>query len=133
MAPTATDEKLAERIDGISHALADLRLEAEKRFGSIEKGLGDIRTDLAGFRSGVESELRWIKRVGGALAGLVLAVALGSGRVIWDAATVVSEVRQQGGRIEGLEGRMDRVEKRLDGIDGKLDTLLSRTAPRPGG
>lgn len=120
--PTDADLKLAED-------LADFRLETERRFGSVERTLGDLRADVKEFRAGIESELRWIKRIGGVLVGLVLAVALGSGRVIWDAATVASDVRQHGRRLDQLEGRLDRVEKRLDGIDAKLDVLIRRGEP----
>jgi len=113
--PSATDERLAERIEALDKGLGEFRLAAEKRFGSIEATLADIRTDLG-----------WIKRIGGALLALLLAAAVGSGRIIWDAATIDVQVKQQGARL-------DKVERRLDSIDGKLDTLISRTAPKAGG
>jgi hypothetical protein len=111
--PTATDEKIAGD-------LAAFRLEAEKRFGAIDTALSDIRGDL----KGVRSDLGWIKLIGGFLVALLVAAGGWSGRVIWDAATIASDVRQQGQRL-------DKVERRLDGIDAKLDTLISRTAPAP--
>jgi hypothetical protein len=112
-APTATDEKLAAD-------LAGFRLEAEKRFGSIETALGGIRDDLV-----------WIKRIGAFIAAFLVAGVGFSWRVIWDASALNSEVRQQGTRLEKVETRLERVERRLDGIDGKLDTLIGRTAPAP--
>ena len=33
MAPTATDEKLAEKIQGVADNLADFRVEVAERFG----------------------------------------------------------------------------------------------------
>ncbi len=100
--------------------------------------MANMRADLAGFRSGIESELKWIKRVGGTLAALVFAVVLGSGRVIWDAATIAADVRQQGTRLEkvekrldGFEGRLDGMAKRLDSIDTKLDALIHRGEQKP--
>jgi predicted RND superfamily exporter protein len=119
--PTETDVKLAED-------LADFRVEVERRFGALE-------TTVAGFRSGVETELRIIRKLGtwilGAALGIVAAMVTGAATVAWSASAVVADVKHQGERIDKLEGRMERVEKRLDGMDAKLDTLISRTAPTP--
>jgi hypothetical protein len=97
------------------------------------KGLGKMMAD-------VSNDLRWIKRIGGALAALILAVVVGSGRVIWEAATITVKVDQQGIRLNDLtaEGkqqgaRLEKVEKRLDGIDAKLDVLIRRAETKPGG
>lgn len=128
-----TTQSLDERIDGLADDLAGFRLEAEKRSGAIETALSDIRGDLKEFRTGIRTDLRWIKLIGGSIVTLLLGAGAFSGRVIWDAASIASDVRQQGQRIDKLEGRMDRVEKRLDGIDQKLDTLLNRTAPKESG
>lgn len=119
LAPSATDEKLAERIDGVIRTLSDFRVEAAGKFASIETELGTIR------KLGT-----WLL---GGVFGLIAALITGAATVGWSASAVVSETKHQGERLEKLEGRMDRVEKRLDGIDRKLDTLIERAAPRPGG
>jgi hypothetical protein len=106
--PTETDVKLAED-------LADFRLETEKRFGSIEKAL-----------SGIQVQLKFIQWIGAFFAGVLVAVVFGAGRVVWDAATISADVKQQGIRQEKLEGRMDAMDK-------KLDLIISRTAPKAGG
>ncbi|HZW32086.1 MAG TPA: hypothetical protein VFF52_15345 [Isosphaeraceae bacterium] len=121
--PTATDENLAE-------SLANFRVEVAERFGKVEK-------DLEGFRSGVETELRIIRKLGtwlsGGVFGVVAALVTGAATVGWSASAVVSEVKSQVQRIDKLEGRIDRVEKRLDGIDQKLDILIHRSESKTGG
>ena len=121
--PTATDEKLAE-------SRANFRVEVSERFGKVER-------DLEGFRSGVETELRIIRKLGtwllGGVFGVVAALVTGAATVGWSASAVVSEVKSQGQRVDKLEGRIDRVEKRLDGIDQKLEILIRRTESKTGG
>jgi hypothetical protein len=93
------------------------------------------------------SDLRWIKRIGTFVAALLVAAIAGSGRVIWEASAVNTKVdqqgkvleelrtdaKQQGGRVEAVERRLDRIDGRLDAMAKQLDTLISRTAPKPGG
>lgn len=112
MAPTATDEKLAERIDDLSRSVADFRVEAAAKFSAIDTELGIIR------KLGT-----WLL---GGVFGVVAALITGAATVGWSASSVVSEVKHQADRL-------DRLEKRIDGLDQKLDTLISRTAPKPGG
>jgi hypothetical protein len=111
--PTATDEKLEGRIDGLTATLADFRLETEKRFGSVEKVL-----------SGILEQLRFIRWIGVFFAGILVILVGASIGVTWNASALNSEVKHQGQRLE-------KVEARLDAIDRKLDTLISRTAPAP--
>ena len=103
--PTATDEKLGSD-------LTELRVEVERRFGSVDKSLG-----------GIERELKLIRWVGTFFAAILVALVAGSINVAWNASAVVSDVKQQGQRI-------DKFEKRLDGIESKLDTLIRQTAPK---
>lgn len=109
---TSTDEKLAERIDGVSRTLADFRVEAAGKFASIETELGVIR------KLGT-----WLL---GGVFGLVVALITGAASVAWSASAVVAESRHQGERL-------DRLEARLDAMGKQLDTLIGRTAPKPGG
>ncbi len=127
---------LDERIDALSDDVRDLT-----------KGLGDLRTKFAGFRGEICNELRWIKRIGGALAALVLTVVIGSWQVTWDAAAAATEVKQQGRRLDKVEERLDKiqvqvdkVEKRLDNVEKRLDTMqhqleviISRVPAKAGG
>lgn len=117
--PTEIDLKLAED-------LAEFRLESEKRFGDMEKSIATIHGELREFRAEVGVQLGIAKWLGVFFASILVAVVVGAGRVVWDAATINAEVQHQGARIE-------KVEKRLDAMDQKLDTLISRTAPKPGG
>lgn len=115
MAPTATDEKLSDRIDALAGSVAEFRTEAAGKLAAIETELGIIR------KLGT-----WLL---GGVFGLVAALISGAATIGWSASAVVTEARHQGIRIDKLEGRMDGVEKRLEGIDRKLDTLLSRPSP----
>jgi hypothetical protein len=114
--PTTTDEKLAEN-------LANFRVEVAERFGKVEK-------DIEGFRSGVETELRIIRKLGtwllGGVFGVIAALVTGAATIAWSASAVVSEVKNQGQRIDKLESRLDTMGK-------QLDTLIHRTEPKAGG
>src|SRR5437016_4354646 len=121
------------RTRDVADEVRELAQEVRDLGRRMTDGMAEMRTDLAGFRSGVESELKWIKRIGGTLAALVLAVVLGSSRVIWDAATIAADVRQHGNRLEKVEKRLDGLEGRLDGVAKQLDVLIRRTEPKAGG
>jgi hypothetical protein len=113
--PTDIDVKLAED-------LAEFRLETEKRFGGVEKTLASIETQLG-----------FIKWIGGFFAGVLVLLVTSLIGVAWNAGTVVSEVRNQAGRIGELKSEVKTQGARLDGIDAKLDILIRRAEPKPGG
>ena len=123
MAPTATDEKLAEKIQGVADNLAEFRVEVAERFGVVEK-------DMAGFRSAVETELRIIRKLGtwllGGVFGLIAALITGAATFAWSASAVVAEVKQLGQRL-------DKIESRLEAVQTPLDTPVIRPAPKAGG
>ena len=144
---TATGEKLGEQIHDVGANLAGFRLEAAERLGALDKA-------LEGFRNKVDTHLPFIKWIGVFFAGILVAVVFGAGRVVWDAATVSSdvkqqgrvldtlnaEVKQQGTRLDTLNAevkqqgtRLDRIEGRLDAIAKQLETLVNRSAPKAGG
>lgn len=75
MAATATDEKIAAD-------LTDFRVDAEKRFGSVEK-------TIEGFRGEVKTDLRWIKGIG---AALILAALSFGGWIIAEIYTVRTQL-----------------------------------------
>lgn len=152
--PTATDEKLGEQIHEVAESLAGFRLEISERFGALE-------TTFEGFRSKVDTHLQFIKWLGVFFAGILVAVVVGSGRVVWDAATVNSEMKQQGRVVETLAAeakqqgtrleqqgrvleslaaevkqqgtRLERFDGRLDAAQKQLEVLVNRPAPKPGG
>ncbi len=105
------------------------------RLDRLDDHLMGLRSDYAGFRGAVETELRIIRKLGtwllGGVFGAVAALITGAATIGWSASAVVSEAKHQAARIDGLERRMDRLDGRLDGIDAKLDTLIGRTPPRP--
>jgi hypothetical protein len=96
--PTDIDVKLAED-------LADFRLEVEKRFGSIEKELGEFRTE-------VRTQLGFIKWLGVFFAGVLLMLVGGAVNVAWNASALNSDVKQ---------------------MARQLDTIVRQTAPKAGG
>jgi hypothetical protein len=127
--PTAT----AADIHELGKSLADFRVEVAQAFGRVE-------TDLAGFRSGIERELRLIRWAGTffasvpvLLVGITIAIAHQVGRTV----AAVESLRESTGELKSLArehgGRLEKVERRLDGIDAKLDTLIRRTEPKTGG
>jgi tetrahydromethanopterin S-methyltransferase subunit G len=130
MAPTATDEKLAEKIQGVADTLADFRVEVAERFEKVTERFGVVEKDIAGFRSAVETELRIIRKLGtwllGGVFGLIAALITGAATFAWSASAVVAEVKQLGQRLDKIESRLEAVEK-------PLETPAIRPAPKAGG
>jgi hypothetical protein len=116
----------------VAESLAEFRVEVAERFGSVEK-------NLEGFRSGVETELRLIRKLGnwllGGAFGILAAMVTSAATIGWSASAVVSEVKQQGQRIEKLESRLDaqigKLDDRLDAMGKQLDALIRRSEPKP--
>lgn len=110
--PTATDDKLAE-------ALTNLRVEMAERFGRVEK-------DIAEFRGGITSDLRWIKWLGGILLTGVLGTGLYVAHRAGQIETTVATLKED---MKDVKAELKAHGRRLDGIDQKLDTLIQRTQP----
>lgn len=109
----------------------------------IATGLVDLRTDLAGFKGSVETELKYIHAAANSLVkvltGATIAILAGAIGVIWSSSALNSEVKYQGVRIDKAEQRFDKVDGRLDQlssevkqqgirldkVDGRLDQLSS--------
>jgi hypothetical protein len=138
--PTATDEKLGEQIHEVAENLAGLRLDMAERFGALEKTLegflagfrletaerfGALEKTLEGFRNKVDTHLQFIKWIGVFFAGILVAVVVGSGRVVWDAATVSSDVKQQGRVLETLGSEVKQQGTRLEQQGRVLEILGS--------
>jgi hypothetical protein len=100
MAATATDEKLAEGIRELNKNLAELRV--------------DLADKLGKFQGSVETDLKWIKRIG---ASILLIAIGGSAWVIREITTVKDDVRHQG--------------QQIDAMGKQLDILIHRTEPKP--
>ena len=131
--PTATDEKLGEQIHEVAENLAGFRLEMAERFGASTR-------PSEGFRNKVDTHLQFIKWIGVFFAGILVAVVFGAGRVVWDAATVSSDVKQQGRVLETLNSevkqqgtRLDKIDGRLEAMQKQLEILVGRATPKPGG
>jgi uncharacterized protein HemX len=127
--------------------------ELTKDVKELSRGVADLRTEFVGFRTGVDKDLKLIKGIGIFFSGVLLAVVAGAGHVVWDAATINSEVKQHGEKFNELKsevkqhgeklnelkseikqqgGRLDKIESRLDEMAKQLDTLVRRTEPKPG-
>ncbi len=89
-----------------------------------------MEKDIAGFRAGVETELRIIRKLGtwllGGVFGLIAALITGAATIGWSASAVVAEVKHQGQRLDKIEGRLDALQK-------PADTPVPRPAPNTGG
>jgi hypothetical protein len=105
----------------VAENLAEFRVEVAEKFGSVEK-------NIEGFRSGVETELRLIRKLGnwllGGVFGVFAAMVTSAATIGWSASAVVSEVKQQGQRI-------DKLESRLDAMGKQLDILVRRSESKP--
>ena len=133
--PTATDEKLGEQIHEVAENLSGFRLEMAERFAALEKTLegflsgfrletaerfGALEKTFEGFRNKVETHLQFIKWLGVFFAGILVAVVVGSGRVVWDAATVSSEVKQQGRVLETLASEVKQQGRVLETLGSEV-------------
>jgi hypothetical protein len=102
---SATDEKLAERIDELARTLTDFRVDAAGKFSSIE------------------TELRLIRKVGERVLGAMIA---GVGMmIVWAALAAWYG--------SALNSRVEQHGQRLDAMDKKLDLIISRIAPKAAG
>jgi hypothetical protein len=106
--PTATDEKLATD-------LTEFRIAVEKRFGSVDKALAESERDL-----------KFIRWIGVFFAAILVALVAGSINVAWNAATIVSEVKQQREEMKELKSEVKQMA-------GQIDTIVRQTAPKAGG
>ena len=89
---------------------------------ALQNGQATIHTELAT----IKTELKFIKWLGGFSAALLMGVIGGAGSVIWSASALSSEVRQQGSRLEKVEGRLDRIDQQLGQIIQRLDQAKPR-------
>ena len=131
--------------------LEESSLRVAARMDGLEAGIRDLREGFAGFRGRVDAYLGFMKWLGVFVAGILVAVVAGTGRVVWDASAVntemkhqgvqfdamstevkqqgtrldamSTEVKQQGTRLENVEKRLDGVEKRLGGVEGQLNGI----------
>jgi uncharacterized protein YlxW (UPF0749 family) len=142
---------VADLRNELTKGMADLRNELTKGMGDLRneltKGMADLRNEFTGFRSGVERELKLIRWLGVFFAGILVAVVLGSGHVVWDAATITAdvkqhgeklndlnaEVKQHGERLNDLKAEVKQQDGRLDSMARQLETIIRQTAPKAGG
>jgi hypothetical protein len=111
----------------VADNLADFRVEAAERFGSVEK-------NIEGFRSGVETELKLIRKLGnwllGAAFGVFAAMVTSAATIGWSASAVVSDVRNAVSEVKQQGQRIDKLESRLDAMGKQLDILVRRSEPK---
>ena len=106
----------------VNEDLGELTSEVKE----LTKGVADLRVEFTGFRSGIERELKLIRWLGVFFAGVLVAVVFGSGRVIWDAATITADVKQQREEMKELKSDVKQMAR-------QLDTIVRQTAPKAGG
>ena len=112
--------------------LAEEVKELSQEVKVASKGLSDLRAEFGEFRVEVRTQLGIIKWVAVFFAGVLLTVVAGAGRVVWDAATITAEVKQQGKRLDAIDAKLEKTDRRLDGIDAKLEILIRRAETKPG-
>jgi archaellum component FlaC len=119
MAGVAPTELLAEDVGELRASNRQIAVEVK----DLATSVNGLRTEFAGFKASVDTQLAFIKWVGTVFTAVLIAVLTGTGGLIWSASALNSRVEQQGGRLEKVEGRMEKVEGRLDKIEGRLDKI----------
>jgi hypothetical protein len=113
--PVATDT-LAEDIKGLTASMHAMR------------------EDFAGWKGSVETELNLIRTLGkwilAAFTSIAIVALTGGGGLIWSAATLSSEVKHQGVRIDKLEAKVDRLEQKVDQGFGQINQQLGLISQR---
>jgi outer membrane murein-binding lipoprotein Lpp len=102
----------------VDEDLGDLRQEVKE----LTRSVNGLRTDYAV----VERDLKLIRWIGVFFAGVLVAVVLGAGRVVWDAATVTGKVDRLSEDVKELKSDVKQMAK-------QLDTIARQTAPKAGG
>jgi hypothetical protein len=126
MPAPAPTELLAEDIKRLEES--NQRVVA--RMDGVEAGLRGLREEFVGFRERMDAHMATIKWIGTFFAGVVLALVGGAVTVTWNASAVVSDVRQQGTRLEKIERRLDTWAEK---VEKQLEVLIRRTEPKAGG
>jgi hypothetical protein len=67
-----------------------------------------LKTAFASFRGSVETQFALLKWIGVFFASVLVAVVGGAVAVSWTASSVVSEIKQQGVRLEKIERQLDQ-------------------------
>jgi predicted nucleic acid-binding Zn-ribbon protein len=111
--------EIAQEVEDLTRGMADLRLD-------FTRSLAELRNEFTEFRSGIEKELKIIRWIGVFFAGVLTAVVIGSGHVVWDAATITAEVKQLREEMRELKSDFKEMAK-------QLDTIARQTAPKAGG
>jgi hypothetical protein len=114
----------------------------DEDLGELVKEVSAMRADFAGFRGRVETELGLFRGVAKGIAdklmALFAAIVIGMAGVIggafwvgWQVGSVISEVKQNGNDVKDLKSEVKQQGGRLDGMARQLDTLIRQTAPAP--
>jgi hypothetical protein len=89
-----------------------------------------LREDFAGWKGSIETELNLIRTLGkwilAAFTSIAIVALTGAGGLIWCAATLSSEVKHQGVRIDKLEAKLDQ---RLDVMLQRLEQVVAKPKP----
>ncbi len=92
----------------------------------LTTSVNGLRTDFAGFKASVDTQLAFVKWVGTVFTAVLIMIVTGTGGLIWSASALHSKVEQQDGRLDKIEGRLEKIEQqdgRLDKIEGRLEKI----------
>jgi TolA-binding protein len=107
---------LADDLKGLAKQISEFRIESA--------------TESAGFRSRVETQIAMIKWIGVFFASMLVALFTGALTLAWNASAMNSEVKEQGRRIEQMEGDVKAIREELSvqfgKIEKKTDDILQR-------
>jgi predicted nucleic acid-binding Zn-ribbon protein len=96
-----------------------------------------LRTEFAGFKGSVETELQLTRTLGKFVAGFLVAIVASAFGLTWQAGALNAEVKlnaiQLEKRMDKLEAKVDQrfgqIEQQLGQIVQRLDQVVAKTKP----
>jgi outer membrane murein-binding lipoprotein Lpp len=119
--PTPTDQ-LADAIERLEGSIDRLNARIDRLDETI-RGMGE---EFAEFRGSVKSQLATIRWFGVFFAGILVAIAVGAGRVVCDASALTSKVEQLSKDSSALTSKVEQLSSRVERIDGRLDSWAEK-------
>jgi len=95
---------------------------------SLAASVNNLRTDFAGFRGSMESDMRTIRWAGSFFAAILVVLVGCAINPSWQAAVLNTDVKVQGSRLEKVEQRLDRADQQLDQIERRFDRVNAQLA-----
>jgi septal ring factor EnvC (AmiA/AmiB activator) len=116
--PTPTDQ-LADAIERLEGSIDRLNARIDRLDETI-RGMGQ---EFAEFRGSVKTQLAAIRWFGVFFAGILVAIAVGAGRVVWDASALTSKVEQFSKDSSALTGEVKQLSNVSSALTSGVEQL----------